>query len=177
MDAPLTLVKLAAEGDRSAFAQLVEIEYDFIFRTAWKWTRNQADAEDVAQEVCIRLGKAINGFKGYGRFETWLYTLVLNAVRDMARKWSSDRRKHEAWGAEASLPVDGGDDDGEAELWTAVQRLPDKQRHCVMLVYAEGMTHAQASDVLGVAEKTIGWHLHEAKKRLREIVGGEVAYG
>lgn len=179
MDQPSSdLILKATAGDRVSFAMLVEQEYDFIFKTAWKWTRNQADAEDVAQEVCIRLGKAISKFTGHGRFKTWLYTLVLNVVRDTARKSRRDLVKSQAFHAEAGTlrSVHDGND-GEQQLWLAVRQLPDKQKDTVLLVYAEGMTHSQAADVLGIAESTVSWHLHEARKRLKELLKSEVAYG
>jgi RNA polymerase sigma-70 factor (ECF subfamily) len=174
---PETLVQAAAAGDRSAFERLVASEYDFIFRLAWQWTRNEADAEDIAQEVCIRLGRSISKFKGHGRFRTWLYTLVLNTVRDTARRATRERRNVMAYSAEVSNSGEGDHEDGSARLWEAVGQLPDKQKDAVLLVYAEGLTHSQASDILGVAEATISWHLHEARKRLKSIMGSEFAHG
>lgn len=178
MDNPSSDLALKAmSGDRASFAMLVEQEYDFILRTAWKWTRNQADAEDVAQEVCIRLGKAISRFQGHGRFRTWLYALVLNVVRDTARKSRRELTKSQAFHAEAvATPFGSEADDSENRLWSAVRHLPDKQKDTVLLVYAEGMTHSQAADVLGIAETTVSWHLHEARKRLKELLNSEVAY-
>jgi RNA polymerase sigma-70 factor, ECF subfamily len=79
------LVRLARAGDRSAFAALVERHYEFIYRVAWRWSASRPEAEDVAQEVCIRLAGAIGGFRGEGRFTTWLYALTLNAARDQQR--------------------------------------------------------------------------------------------
>lgn len=171
------LVSMAVAGDSAAFERLVAGEWDFIFRTAWQWTRNEADAEDVAQDVCIRLGRSISKFKGHGRFRTWLYQLVLNAVRDAARKNARERRNAKAYGVEVGIADSGDEEDDNAHLWTAVSQLPDKQRDAVLLVYAEGLSHAQASEILGVAETTISWHLHEARKRLKAIMGSEIAYG
>ena len=60
-------------------------------------------------------------------------------------------------------------DDPAERLWAAVRTLPDKQREAVLLVYGEGMSHAGAADVMGSAEATVSWHIHEAKKRLKQI--------
>ena len=169
------LIRRACQGDRAAFGQLVELHYDFIHAVAWKWTRNQSDAEDIAQDVCVRLGSAIRSFRGEGRFRTWLYTLVLNAVRDLARRTERDRRKTAEWRLDAAAQAEATNEDEMQELWTAVQTLPPKQRDAVMLVYAEGLNHADAADVLGCSESTVSWHLHEARKRLRTILGREVA--
>ena len=105
------LVGLARDGDRRAFAALVERHYDFIHRVAWRWSGNRADAEDVAQEVCARLGKAIRSWKGGGAFTTWLYALTLNAARDNGRKNAREAAKTEAFGVHALIG-------GEASLAT-----------------------------------------------------------
>lgn len=173
---PPDLIASAVSGDRKAFARLLELQYDFILKAAWKWTRHQADAEDVAQEVCIRLGRSISQFKEHGRFTTWLYALVLNVVRDTARKGRREREKRMAWGSEA-LATANREDDFSEELWSAVERIPDKQRDAVILVYSEGLTHAQAADVLGLAEATVSWHLHEARKSLKSLLTEEAAHG
>lgn len=158
-----------------AFGQLLEMHYDFIHAVAWKWTRSSADADDIAQDVCIRLASAISGFRGEGRFRTWLYTLVLNAVRDGVRKSVREQRKAEEWSLDPSTQGGPGDDDDMQEIWSAVQALSPKQRDAVMLVYSEGLDHGEAADVLGCSESTVSWHLHEARKRLKIILGREVA--
>ena len=61
-------------------------------------------------------------------------------------------------------------DDPAERLWAAARNLPDKQREAVMLVYGEGMSHAAAADAMGVAEATVSWHVHEAKKRLQRMM-------
>ena len=53
------------------------------------------------------------------------------------------------------------------EAWDEVQKLPPQQRDAVILVYAEGLTHGEAAKVMGCAEKTVSWHVHEGLKRLR----------
>lgn len=158
-----------------AFGQLLEMHYDFIHAVAWKWTRNRTDADDIAQDVCVRLANAISGFRGEGRFRTWLYSLVLNCVRDLFRKTERDRRHAAEWSIDPSAQAEPIAEENMLEVWTAVQTLSAKQRDAVMLVYAEGLDHGDAADVLGCSESTVSWHLHEARKRLRTILGREVA--
>ena len=168
----LSLVGLAKAGDRAAFGQLVEEHYDFIFRTACKWTGRKSDAEDIAQEVCIKLATAIQSFDGRSAFTSWLYRVTLNMVRDMQR--SSSRRDRNI---DAFTLVHPEDDPGEQEeattareIWTAVSELPEKQREAIMLVYAEDMSHAEAAGIMGCKEATVSWHIHEAKKTLRGLL-------
>ncbi len=168
------LVGRAVNGDRAAFAMLVERHYDFIFRVAFRWCGDRASAEDITQEVCVRLAKAIGNFKGESRFTTWLYALTINAARDTARKAKREAVKAEAWGEHAALFGDANDTHDDEEraygLWQLVQELPNKQRDAVLLIYGEGLSHGDASEVMGCAEATVSWHIHEAKKRLKQLV-------
>ena len=165
------LIEKAASGDRQAFAALVAGRYNFIHAVAWRWCGERQDADDVAQEVCIKLASAIRGFRRTSRFSTWLYTITLNVARDQMRK-----RRRENWRDADYLreqAVAGGghaEEAGSEELWQAVRQLPDKQRDAVLLIYGEGLTHAAAADVLGCAETTISWHVHEARKRLKVLL-------
>ena len=166
------LVARARNGDALAFGQLIERHYDFIFRLAWRWCGDRTDAEDIAQEVCVRLGSAIRGFRGTAAFTTWLYTLTLNVVRDTARKRASEAAKVKAMGVQTQIDGEAGesaDDRGEM-LWEAVRALPEKQRDAVLLVYGEGLSHSAAADVMGISEATVSWHVHEAKKRLKVLM-------
>lgn len=171
----LTLAALAAAGDRAAFAALIERHYDFIFRVAYRWNGRKADAEDIAQEVCVRLGKAIRGFRGGSAFSSWLYTVTVNAARDWSRKSVRDAARVKAVAVQAAVEgrnfaaPDPADDPAE-RLWAAVRLLPDKQREAVTLIYGEGLGHAGAAELMGCAESTVSWHVHEAKKRLKQLM-------
>jgi RNA polymerase sigma-70 factor (ECF subfamily) len=173
------LIALARGGDGTAFGQLVERHYDFIYRVAYRWLGRKQDAEDAAQEVCIRLVKAIRDYHGGGAFTSWLYPMALNAARDIGRKHSRETVKTEAFGLHTAIEASGEASDGEEqaqELWQAVRLLAEKQREAVLLVYGEGLGHAAAAEAMGISETTVSWHIHEAKKRLRVLMreAGEV---
>jgi RNA polymerase sigma-70 factor (ECF subfamily) len=166
------LVNRAKAGDRLAFAQLLEDHYDFIFRTACKWSGRKSDAEDIAQDVCIKLATAIQSFDGRSAFTSWLYRVTVNMVRDMQR--SSSRRDKNIDAFSLVHPEDDPGNQEESatakELWRAVSELPEKQREAIMLVYAEDMNHADAAEIMGCKEATVSWHIHEAKKTLRGLL-------
>lgn len=169
-DASLAL--LAAGGDRAAFGELVERHYDYIFRIACKWSGKRSDAEDIAQDVCIKLATAIKSFDGRSAFTSWLYRVVLNAVRDMQRARSRRGRQIDRYAEVAPDEELPEQEDATAmkEIWAAVRQLPDQQRDAVLLVYAEDMSHAQAGEIMGCKETTVSWHIHEAKKTLRGLL-------
>jgi RNA polymerase sigma-70 factor (ECF subfamily) len=166
------LVERAKAGDRAAFGQLVETHYDFIFRTACKWTGKKSDAEDIAQEVCIKLATAIQQFDGRAKFTSWLYRVTLNMVRDMQRSSSRKAKTVDAFALVHPEDDPGGQEEAATarEIWERVGALPDKQREAIMLVYAEEMNHAEAAEIMGCKEATVSWHIHEAKKTLRGLL-------
>lgn len=165
------LALLASAGDRAAFARLVEAHYDQIFRICWRWSGNREDGEDVAQDVCIRLGRAIKGWRGEAAFSSWLRALCLNAVRDHARRRIRQTRLAAAAHAEALIDTGPASDaDPAIALWAAVRQLPEKQRDAVLLVHGEGLSHAKAGEAMGCSESTVSWHIHEARKRLKTIM-------
>lgn len=168
------LAQAAAGGDRAAFSALLERHYDFIHRVAYRWCGNAEDAEDITQDVCIKLGSAIAGFKGRSAFTSWLYRITLNAVRDHHRRQSRRSRKLAAM----SLVADVGHvplpehELSLRQLWQAVQTLPNRQRDAVLLVFGEELSHREAGEIMGCKEATVSWHLGEAKKKLKQDFEG-----
>lgn len=161
----------AAAGDRRAFAELLAAHYDRIYRMAWRWCGTREAAEDVAQDVAIKLATAIRGFTGEAAFATWLWRITYNTAIDQIRR---GRRLALVGSDRLASLVDGASFDTpeaktlDAELWSAVRALPPQQRDAVLLVYAEDMTHAEAAEVMNVSGNTVSWHLHEARKTLKK---------
>ncbi|MGV8831267.1 MAG: RNA polymerase sigma factor [Devosia sp.] len=166
------LVVRAQNGDAEAFATLIADHYDRIYRTAWKWCGNASDAEDVAQDVCVKLGSVIGQFDGRSAFSSWVYRITLNMVRDMQRAG-----KRRGWHANAYAalvpdehPAEQEDAMAGRQLWAAVRRLPEQQRDAVLLVYGEELSHAAAAEIMGIREATVSFHVHQGRKTLRGLL-------
>jgi RNA polymerase sigma-70 factor, ECF subfamily len=171
------LVSKASAGCATAFAALLEAHYDTIYRMAWRWLGAQDDAEDVAQEVCVRLAGAMRTFRGDAEFTTWLYRVTYSVVIDGIRARERMRRfdKPDVCVLHQGLAAPSPEAEAlDRELWNEVRNLPPQQRDAVLLVYAEDLSHAEAATIMGCTERTVSWHLHAARKRLRtrlEAVG------
>lgn len=166
------LIARAKGGDRIAFGELIETHYDLIYRTAYKWSGHGADAEDIAQDVCVKLATVLKSFDGRSAFSSWLYRITLNAVRDMQRARVRRGRQVSALAhvSAEDAPAEQEDAVAASELWVAVRALPEQQRDAVLLVYAEELNHAAAAEIMGCKEATVSWHIHEAKKTLRGLL-------
>lgn len=162
------LVAAAVEGDRNAFSALLERHYDRIHRLAWQITGSCTDADDISQDVCCTLAACIGDFRGDAKFATWLYAIVVNQCRAHHRRRSAIRRL--AQGLETmvrfSASSDGRDAYDAAWLKSAIAKLKPELRETVALVVGQQLSHREASEVLGVAEKTVSWRMHEARRLL-----------
>jgi RNA polymerase sigma-70 factor (ECF subfamily) len=164
--------ELAAEalrGDREAFRRLVERHYDMIHRVAYRYVGSAADAEDIAQEVCITLAAKLGRFGGRSRFSTWLTSIVINRCRDHLRRRKSAAKLMAQYASlRESEDADKADADKRSTwLHERLQNLEPSLRETVLLVVAEDFSHAEAAKALGCAESTVSWRMHMAKKALR----------
>lgn len=162
------LAAAAASGDRDAFQVLLERHYDRIHRLAWQILGSRADAEDVAQDVCCTLVEKIGSFRGEAKFTTWLCGIVFNACRDLRRRRRSFGSLTDRLAVLAGLArgPDGRDLHDAMWLKSAIAKLPTSYREAVVLVAGQQLSHAEAAAILGVAESTVSWRMHEVRRML-----------
>lgn len=172
-DAPdEALAGMAAGGDRSAFAVLLDRHYDRIYRIGYRFLGDRADAEDLTQDICVGLAQAIRSYRGKAKFSTWLYQVVVNRARDALRRRRRQRSLRENF-AEVEALRRGDQADRERRtgwLIEALDQLRDDLRETAILVVIEGLSHREAGEVLGVREATVSWRLAEVRKALSDLV-------
>ena len=165
------LVRAAAQGDREAFAELLELHYDRIFRFCFRLTGSGEGAEDLTQDICLALPAKLKSFRGRARLGTWLYRVALNAAHDRRRRAASRTKAAEGWGDwEVNRRAAAADRSMELDwLRRSMAALPEDLRDTVALTIDGEMTHREAAEVLGVSEGTVSWRLSEVRKRLRAM--------
>jgi RNA polymerase sigma-70 factor (ECF subfamily) len=136
------------------------------------------DAEDLTQEVFIKVGQALPSFRGESTVSTWIYRIATNTAFDRLRSASVQRA---ARAALELLPLateqpPGIDEDlGRKEMNECIRRfidtLPPPYRSVVVLSEDEGLTNQQIADVLGVSLETVKIRLHRARTRLKNQLG------
>ncbi len=165
------MARAAAGGDRAAFEHLLARYYGVIFRLAARHAEDRAAAEDLAQDICVKLARKIATYDGRARFSTWLYALALNACRDYLRAMDRERRKRAEYGDFARLAAE---DAAEAARRSRLLRemldaLEEPLRETALLVIDHDLSHAEAAEILGCKESTVSWRLHEIRKRLKDM--------
>ena len=160
------LVARAVAGERAAFEALLRRHYDRIHGLGWQLTGSRADADDIAQDVCLALVEKIGSFRGLAKFTTWLTGVTFNACRDFRRRKRSFAGMLDRLTVLAGI-VDAPSDPYDA-VWlkSAVARLKPALRETVVLVAGQQLSHAEAAEISGVAENTVAWRMHEARRLL-----------
>jgi len=147
-----------------------------VFGLALSYLRNREAAEDVAQEVFIKIWRALPRFDGRATISTWIYTITRNtsfsAIR--AQRPSSSLSDPDVLAAvemsetgtvEAAAEMDG------AALLRLVDQLPAKQRQVVMLFYMQEQSHEEVAQMLAMPIGTVKTLLHRARARLEAAAG------
>ena len=141
-----------------------------VFGLAYSILRDRESAEDVTQEVFIKVWRALPGYDGRASISTWIYTITRNASVSALRARHpqsslSDPEVMEA--AEANYPGPATDVLAErAAILKIVDRLPTKQRQVVMLFYMEEQSHEEVATMLAIPVGTVKTLLHRARAQL-----------
>lgn len=165
--------RLHARQYREAFALLLPHYRDKIFRLCFSMLQQRAWAEDVSQDVFLRIWRALPGFAGQSSLSTWIYAISRNACLSELRK----RRPHvsiddddESYHPElAALAVSDADDSATVSVTQMLDQLPERYRQAVMLFYMEDKSYEQTAASLGMPLGTVKALLHRARKKLIEL--------
>ena len=175
------LVDRARTGDRGAFDELVRRHHGRIHRLALHMLRDRAEAEDVAQETFVRAYQALARFDGRSEPYTWIYRIAVNLSLNVLRARRSSRTGVDVQDPRLDgLLADGHpgvDPKGNAErkqlygaLCEGLDGLSETLRTTLILVCVDGRSHAEASAILGAPPGTIAWRVHEARRKLKELL-------
>ena len=185
------LIPRLREGDADAYEELVRAEMGRMLSVARRYLRSEDDARDAVQEAFIAAFESIERFKGDSKLSTWLHRIVVNKA---LMKLRTKRRKPEE-SLEHLLPTykEDGHQTSESEPWgkptahelleegeirdavrAAIEKLPESFRTVVLLRDLEGLSGAEAADMLGITPNAVKIRLHRARQALRSLLDPKV---
>lgn len=143
-----------------------------MMRVAWRYTGNKEEAEDIAQDVSITLARKIQNFQGRSQFKSWLYRMVINACKDRFKSAAARKKREHNFGEieqhhKAEQSVQAGQ---LTWVYEQIGQMEEKLRDTALLVLAEGLSHAEACDILECEESTISWRMYEIRKTLKKAL-------
>jgi RNA polymerase sigma-70 factor (ECF subfamily) len=176
------LAKLARNGDRDAFAELVELYKDKIYHLAYRMLNNKHEAEDAVQETFLRVYMNLHRYDEHQKFSTWIFRIGTNHCIDRLRK-----RKHLAYSLDAEMPDGEGNDyysmlpgyedtpekqiiltETQEQIRKAIGALPEKYRSVVILRYLQDMSLQEIGEVLDMPVTTVKTRVHRGREYLRQ---------
>jgi RNA polymerase sigma-70 factor (ECF subfamily) len=172
-----------AEGDEAGFTYLAQKYHRPMIHFLFRMVNNQAIAEELAQEVFLRVYRARESYRAEARFTTWLYRIATNLAVNYARDTKNERTAQTVYldqpDPETGTSPDLADDEPSAEerllrdermaaIRLHVMALPERQRMAVLMHKYQGMDYRQIGEVLKLSESATKSLLFRAYQTLRE---------
>jgi RNA polymerase sigma-70 factor (ECF subfamily) len=160
---------LLREGRRNeAFEALVAAYRNKVFRLAYSIVGTAATAEELAQDVFLRVWQVLDSYDGRAAPGTWIYAITRNMAINHLRS-ASYRRTSPLAGIDPPAPVARSDDSAE-DVRRMLQRLPEELREAVTLYYLQERSITEVAAMLNLPEGTVKSHLYRARKALANML-------
>jgi len=165
------LVERCRAGDEEAFGELVERYKDLVFALIARTVQDRSRAEDLAQEVFLRVHRGLPYFRGEARLSTWIYRIVANVcVQDHERVRPVVPLENARSPSAADRQY--GDFELRDRLEKAIARLPAQYRLVIAAHYLQGVQYEDLAVAMNMSLGTVKTQLHRAKRELRQILEG-----
>ena len=172
------LVERCRRGDEGAFQELVDRYKDLVFALIARTVQDRSRAEDLAQDVFLRIHRGLPYFRGEARLSTWIYRIVANLCAESRGRQVTTISIDDEETRERVTPsgVDAQFDDIELRdrLEKAIARLPANYRLLVAAHYLEGVRYEDLAEALKLPLGTVKTQLYRAKQQLRRLLETEL---
>lgn len=177
------LVDKLRQGDELAFREMVETRQGLVYNTVLGLVQNVEDAEDVTQDVFIKVYESVHQFKGESAFSTWLYRVAVTTALEFLRK--KKRKKRFAFVTslfgEDQNPLHDPPDfihpgvqldnrENARMLMETVKKLPENQRVAFTLHKVEGLSYQEVADVMQTSVSAVESLIHRSRQNLKKML-------
>lgn len=180
------LIENIKDGERASFDSLMSLYQQKGISIAYHMIGNLEDAKDVLQEAFVKVYLNIGGFRGYAKFSTWFYRIVVNCSLDFLRR----RKRSDKFFIVPFADEEGKGKEQEVEdlrneparvvianelskkLDECIEALSEKQKACFILKYRNGLSSHEISGIMKCSQATVKVHLFRAVKTLQEKLAG-----
>lgn len=187
MSRDMVLVRKCLSGDQEAFATVVQDYQGMVYNLAYRFLGEKGEAEDLAQEVFLKVYKSLKSFKGKSTLKTWIYritsNMALNRIKFLQRRHRHGQVNLEGDGREDRLaPIDTLSDsqpdplkrvhasDISERLQAALDELSPEQRAVVILRDIEGFTYDHIAETLDLNLGTVKSRLARGRMNIQELM-------
>jgi RNA polymerase sigma-70 factor (ECF subfamily) len=170
---------LAGEDHKSLFMNWLGEHGAAVMKVARAYTLGNDECQDLAQEILLQAWRSLPQFEGKASPATWFYRVALHTAMNWKRKDTPRRARQQALIEVHVLAPEGADSAQQAQqretveqLYGAIHQLP-KTDAAIVLLYLDGLSYSEMSEVLGISENHVGVKLNRAKKTLSALMNGE----
>jgi RNA polymerase sigma-70 factor, ECF subfamily len=170
------LIQNVQRGEMAAFQELVEKYKQKVFYMALDMTGNHHDAEDLSQEVFMKVFTAIKDFRGEAKLSSWLYRIAMNTCIDKTRRKhlklvDIDEKVYEQATSGKNPEQLLQDRATQDQIEQALQKLPPRQRSIFVMRHYNELMLREIAEALGISEGTVKAQLFRAIQRLQKELG------
>ena len=165
------------KGDTKSFAVLVDRYKDLVFTLALRMLKNKEEAEDVSQDIFIKVYKSLSKFKGDSKFSTWIYRITYNSCLDTLKKYKQEYQIvpiDDYTGRQVIILENAFDALAEKEQKQAIEdclhKLPNEDSFLLTLYYFEEQSLDEISKILGLTANNVKVKLFRSRKKLTSIL-------
>lgn len=170
-------------GKKDLFHALLRPHIDVLYRMAYRWTQSQADAEDLVQDILVRLAHRVDEMQQIDSLRPWLIKILYRRFIDLYRRHQNSpvEHEHEHWqpdeaelGSRIEQAADNRNDIRQLEmqqtLLVAMAELESGQRDVVLLHDMEGYTALEVANILEISVGTVKSRLHRSREKLKKFL-------
>lgn len=177
MPEPITpeLIQKAVRGSQQAFRAIVEANQGFVYAVAFRFVNDSQDAEDITQEVFVRLWKNLHAYKQEVKLTTWLYKIVTNRCLDFLKSRHGRQRKNKVDVEKQHELTTHSTPEKEFQqqeltliIYAAAEELTPKQKAVFILRDLEGLTQEEVSEALSMSTGNVKSNLFYARQKMTE---------
>ena len=170
------LIERCRTGDDTAFAELVDRYKDLVYGLIYRMVADRGLADDLAQDVFLKIHRGLPYFRGEARLSTWIFRIVQNVCVQARSGRPPDVSLDAGLGGDRPPRQFGSEDrafdslEDRDRLDKALARLPPNYRMLVVAHYIKGVQYEALAEALNLPLGTVKTHLYRAKRRLRELL-------
>jgi RNA polymerase sigma factor (sigma-70 family) len=172
----IDVISRVIRGDQHAYAELVHRYKDYVFTLALRFCKNREDAEEVSQDIFIKVYRSLADFKGTSKFSTWLYTITYNTSVTFLRKKKMDVKSIDddhtflqLENQESSFSANQMEQKSRVNhVNQAIGKLSADDSQIITLFYKMEQSLEEIGVILGLEPNTVKVRLHRARQRLKE---------
>jgi RNA polymerase sigma-70 factor (ECF subfamily) len=153
----------------AAFELLLDLYQQRVFRLVYSILSQAAKAEDVTQDIFLKMWQVLPDYDGRASISTWLYAIARNTALSAVRAESYRKTQPIEDCEPAAAPSEPGV--GQLEVKELLKRLPEVQQRVITLFYLEDCSVEEVARMLDLPEGTVKSHLHRARRTLADLMG------